>query len=327
MIKTWFAVATTGVLLVILLGANSGTVLAEQKIPVMGYVANYNAAPDRLAIFKKGLEDLGYREGKNIRIEYRTARLDREYFDVIAEFIALKVDLILAANAPATVAASRSTKSIPIVMAAVNDPVGLGAVKSLEKPGANVTGTTIYAPQLIGERLRILQRLIPDLDKVAMVLNGSNPNNEPQFALLRKEAETLGLQAYSLDIRKPEDVAPRFADARAFGAKALLNGVDSFVNSQRFALAKLALEHRLPFFYTDKEYVAAGGLMSLGPGHQEGYYGAAKYVDAILKGAKPADLLVAGPTQFTLSVSKSALEKLGIVLPDGVGARVTDWLP
>jgi putative ABC transport system substrate-binding protein len=119
---------------------------AQNKMPAMGYVGNANAAPSRLEIFKKGLEDVGLREGKNLKIEYRAARLDQEYFDVIAEFIALKVDIILAANAPATVAAAKSTQTIPVVMAAVNDPVGLGAVKSLDKPGTNVTGRRCMRP-------------------------------------------------------------------------------------------------------------------------------------------------------------------------------------
>jgi len=309
-----------------LLTSASG-VFAQAKVPVMGYVANYNATPDRLAILKKGLEELGYREGQNIKIEYRTARLDREYFDVTAELLALKVDLILAANAPATVAAAKSTQITPIVMAAVNDPVGLGAVKSLEKPGTNVTGTTIYVPQLIGERLKILKRINPNLDKASMILNGNNPNNAAQFELMKREAAMLGIQVQSLDIRKSEDVALAFDQARAFGSKAFLNAVDSFINSQRFELAKQSLRHKLPFFYTDKEYVLAGGLMSLGPGHQEGYYNAAKYVDKILKGTKPAELPIAGPTQFTLSVSKSALDKFNVVLTEEVRARVNEWLP
>jgi putative tryptophan/tyrosine transport system substrate-binding protein len=300
---------------------------AQDRVPVMGYVANYNAAPSRLDIFKKGLEDLGLPEGKNIKIEYRTGRLDRDYFNVIAEFIALKVDIILAANAPATVAAAKSTRSIPIVMAAVNDPVGLGVVMSLEKPGTNVTGTTMYAPQLIGERLKILQQFVPGLDSIGMLLNGNNPNNDAQFRRLEQEAVKLGLRVLALDIRKPEDVAQRFTEARQSGVGALVNGVDSFVNSQRFTMAKLAAQARLPCVYTDYEYVAAGGLMSLGPGHQEGFYGAARYVDAILKGARPADLPIAGPTRFTLSVSRSALANLGLELPEALKARVNEWLP
>jgi putative ABC transport system substrate-binding protein len=300
---------------------------AQNTVPVMGYVGNANAAPSRLAILKKGLEDVGLREGTNLKIEYRTARLDQEYFDVIAEFIALKVDVILAANAPATIAAAKSTQTIPVVMAAVNDPVGLGVVKSLDKPGTNVTGTTMYAPQLIAERLKILQQLVPGLERVGMILNGNNPNNAVQFERLQQDGTALGLRAFAFDIRKPEDVGQRFTEAKASGVRALVNGVDSFVNSQRFEMAKLATENKLPMLFTDYEYVAAGGLMSLGPGHQEGYYGAAKYVGAILKGAKPADLPIAGPTQFTLSASKSALEKLGLTLPDDLKSRVSDWHP
>ena len=138
---------------------------------------------------------------------------------------------------------------------------------------------------------------------------------------------TLSLRVSALDIRKPEDVAQRFAEARRSGARPLVNGVDSFVNSQRFAMAKLAAEARLPSVYTDHEYVAAGGLMSLGPGHQEGYYGAARYVDAILKGTTPADLPIAEPTQFALGVSRSALADLGLDLPKTLKARVNEWLP
>jgi putative ABC transport system substrate-binding protein len=185
----------------------------------------------------------------------------------------------------------------------------------------------MYAPQLIGERLKILQQLVPGLDSVGMILNGNNPNNDAQFRRLELEAAKLGMRALALDIRRPADVAQRFAEARQVGVRALVNGVDSFVNSQRFEMAKLAAEARLPYIYTDYEYVAAGGLMSLGPGHQEGYYGAAKYVDAILKGAKPGDLPIAGPTQFTLSVSRSAFDNLRLTMPEALSARVNEWLP
>lgn len=300
---------------------------AEVKTPNIGYVENYDAAPDRLESLKKGLLDLGLREGENIRIEYRTARLDDQYFDVISQFVALKVDIILAANAPAALAAARTTQTIPIVMAAVNDPVGLGIVKTLESPGTNVTGTTNYAPHLIAERLKLLQRMVPGLMRVGMFLNRNNPNNEAQFQELTGEATRLGLRTDAYDIQKPTDVSLRFAEARRNRVGAMLNAVDSFVNSQRFEIAKLSAENRLPFLYSDYEYVTAGGLMSLGPGHNEGYYGAAKYVDAILKGAKPADLPIVGPTRFTLTVSKTALEKLRLKLPDDVAARVDEWLP
>jgi putative ABC transport system substrate-binding protein len=309
-----------------LLAAIQITDSAAQTTPVMGYVAAKNANPKRLEVFKQGLTELGYVEGKNIRIEYREAVLDAEYHGVIGELVKLKVDIILAANVAATVAAAKATNSIPIVMLAVFDPVGIGVVKSLERPGTNVTGTTMYAPQLIGERLRILKRIVPNLDKVAMALNGNNVNNAAQFELLRLEGRKLGIEVQSLDIRKPEDVDAAFDKALAFGAKALLNAVDTFINSRRFALAAGAAKHKLPFVYSDVEYVLAGGLMALGPGHYEGYFGAAKYVDRILRGANPADLPIAGPTQFTMSVNRTALAKLGLSLPADLSARVDEWI-
>ena len=296
-----------------------------QPAPVLGYVAAKNADPKRLEVFKQGLIELGYVEGKNVRIEYREALLDVEYRGVMAELVASKISIILAANVAAAVAGAKSTNTVPIVMLAVNDPVGVGLVKSLERPGTNVTGTTMYAPHLIGDRLRILARLVTNLDKISVVLNGNNANNASQLELVRSEGRALDIEVQGLDIRRPEDVAPAFDKAVAFGAKALVNCVDSFINSRRFALAAEAAKHRLPAIYTDVEYVMAGGLMALGPGHAEGYYGAAKYVDMILHGANPADLPIKGATQFTLSVNRSALTALGLSLPSDLSARVNDW--
>jgi putative ABC transport system substrate-binding protein len=184
----------------------------------------------------------------------------------------------------------------------------------------------MYAPQLIGERLRILKRTIPNLDKIAMVMNGNNPNNSSQVELVRSEARGLRIEVLALDLRKPEEVEPAFDRAMAFGAKAFVNGVDSFINSQRFALAAQAEKHKLPAIYTDTEYVAAGGLMALGPGHLDGYHGAAKYVDKILRGANPAELPIVSPTRFTFTVRRSAFAKLGLALPPDLTARVNEWL-
>jgi putative ABC transport system substrate-binding protein len=309
-----------------LLAAAHATHAAAQTAPMLAYVAAKNANPKRLEVFEKGLAELGYIEGRNIRIERREAVLDAEYHGVMADLVARKVDVILAANVAATVAAAKATKDIPIVMMAVFDPVGIGVVKSLERPGTNVTGTTMYAPQLIAERLRILKRIVPDLDKVAMTLNGNNVNNAAQFALFRAEAAKLGIEVVALDIRKPEDVDPAFDKARAFGAKALVNAVDTFINSRRFALAAGAAKHKLAFVYSDVEYVMAGGLMALGPGHYEGYHGAAAYVDKILRGAKPADLPIAGPTEFTMSANRTTLSKFGLSLPSDLSARVEEWI-
>jgi putative ABC transport system substrate-binding protein len=269
---------------------------SAQAVPVIGYVAAKNADPKRLDVFRRGLAELGYVEGKTLRIEYREALLDGEYDAVMAELVSSKPDIILAGNVAATVAASKATSSIPIVMMAVFDPIGIGVAKTLDRPGTNVTGTTTYAPQLIGERLRILKRIVPNLDKVAIVLNGNNANNAAQVDLLRSEAQRLGIAVLSLDIRKPEDVDAAFEQALAFGAEGLLNAVDTFINSRRFALSAGAARYKLPFVYSDLEYVLAGGLIALGPGHYEGYHDAAKYVDRILHGANPGDLPIERPT-------------------------------
>jgi len=305
---------------------NVNSEATTQSVPILGYAANTNTDSKRLDAFKQGLTELGYSEGKNIRIDYREGVLDADYQRLMTEFAAAKVKIILAANAPAAVAAKRVTSTIPIVLLAVNDPVGLGLVKSLERPGTNVTGTTMYAPQLIGERLRILKRIIPNLHKIAMVINGDNPNNSSQVERVRSEARGLRIEVLALDLRKPEEIEPAFDRAIAFGAKAFVNGVDSFINSQRFALAAQAEKHKLPAIYTDTEYVAAGGLMALGPGHLDGYHGAAKYVDRILRGANPAGLPIVSSTQFTFTVRRSALTKLGLALPPDLTARVNEWI-
>src|SRR5262245_53177279 len=218
------------------------TQASAQKIPVLGYMANENVNPERLAIFKKGLVGLAYVEGKTIAFEYRAGKLDNDYQGLVAELIDRRVDIIVASNAPAAVAASRATRTIPIVIAAVNDPVGLGLVKSLERSGTNVTGTTMYAPHLIGERLRLLKMLYPAAAKVAMFANGNNASVPAQFALFSTEARALGMQAVQLDVRTPPDIEPAFTKAREAGVQGLFQTVDSFVNSQRAALAKLAAQ-------------------------------------------------------------------------------------
>jgi putative ABC transport system substrate-binding protein len=319
----WRRLGVSGLGLLALLHVTDG---AAQPMPLLGYVAAKDANPKRLEVFKQGLAELGYIEGKNLRIEYREAVLDADYHAVIADFINRKVDIIIAANVAATVAAAKATATMPIVMLAVFDPVGIGVVKSLEHPGTNVTGTTMYAPQLIGQRLRMLKSIVPGLDKVAMALNGNNANNAAQLELLRSEARGLGIEVKSLDIRKPEDVDAAFDAAAAFGAKGLVNAVDSFINSRRFALAAGAARHKLPAIFSDVEYVQAGVMMALGPGHYEGYYGAAKYVDKILRGADPSDLAIAGPTEFTLSANRSTLAKLNLSLPPDLSSRVNEWI-
>jgi putative tryptophan/tyrosine transport system substrate-binding protein len=197
------------------------TEAGAQKVPVLGYMANENVNPERLAIFKTGLAGLGYVEGKSIAFEYRAGKLDNDYPGLVAELIDRHVDIIVASNAPAAAAASRATRTIPIVIAAVNDPVGLGLVKSLDRPGTNVTGTTNYAPHLIGERVRLLKTLYPAATKIAMFANGNNAGVPAQFALFSTEAGVLSMQAVQLDVRVPQDIEPAFTKAIEAGVQGL----------------------------------------------------------------------------------------------------------
>jgi putative ABC transport system substrate-binding protein len=312
-----------GLALLIGLPTTNGT---AQKVSVLGYLTNANADPKRIEDVTQALADLGYVEGKNIIIEVRGAKSNEDYDTLATELVAQPVDIIIAVNSAATNAARKATSSIPIVMTAVNDPVEWGFVKSLERPGTNVTGTTLNAPQLVGERLRILKRLVPDLDRISMLIVASNAANRPLFELLTSEAKPMGIKTQALDVRLPQDMAPAFDKALGWGAKALVHANDASINAQRVAIAKLATQNHLPVMYADREYVMAGGLMSLGPGHRQGDVGAAKYIDSILHGANPAELSVAVPTEFTFSLSRSALDKLGLILPDDVKAKVNEWL-
>jgi putative ABC transport system substrate-binding protein len=296
-----------------------------ETLPVIGYMANKADNLDRLSVFRQGLAELGYVEGKNIAIEFRLADVDSDYTSRASELVALRVNVILAGGAPAAVAAFRATRAIPIVLAQVNDPVGLGVINNLEHPDTNVTGTANFSSQWIGERLRLLKSFVSTLDKVAMILNGNNANNQLQFLLLKSEAEAVGIQVASLDVHSPSDVRPVFERALEFGAKGLLFGADSFINSQRSPIVDLVAQNNLPAIYNDREWVVAGGLMSVGPNRLEGYRGAAIYVDLILRGASPSDLPVAVPPP-SFSVSRSALTKFGLKLPGNVSGRVNEWL-
>lgn len=311
--------------LVLLVGLPT-THSAAQKVFVLGYLTNANAGPTRLDDVRRALLSLGYVEGKNVTIEVRGATSKEDYDVLAAELVARPVDLIIAANSTATNAARKATKTIPIVMTAVNDPVEWGFVDSLDHPGTNVTGTTLNAPQLVGERLHILKRLVPNLDRVSMLVVPSNAANPRLFALLNSEAKAIGIETQSLDVRLPQDIGLAFDKARAWGAKAMVHANDAFINAQRTTIAKLATQNNLPMIYADREYVVAGGLMSLGPGHLQGDIGAAKYIDAILRGARPAELAIAVPTDVTFVVNRSALRRLGINLPDDVKAKVTEWV-
>src|SRR5882757_4337779 len=188
-----------------------------QTVPTVGYLTNAGADPVRLADVKSALTKFGYVDGKNIIIEVRGAKSNSDYDVLAAELVARHVNIILGVNATATNAARKVTNTIPIVMTAVNDPIEWGFADSLERPGKNVTGTTLYAPQLVGERLRILKRLVPNLDQVSMLLVPTNAANPRLFTLLTSEAEALAIKTQALEVRLPQDIIPALNNARSWG--------------------------------------------------------------------------------------------------------------
>ena len=298
---------------------------AEQaKIPLIGFLSatSPSTIPARLEAFRQGLRDFGYTEGTNIAIEYRWAegKLDRVK-DLAVQLTALKVDLIVSAGSAATGPAKEATRTIPIVMAQDSDPVGNGFVASLARPGANITGLSILAPELGGKQLELLKESIPKLSRVVFLTN----SNEPGYDKLRKETElaakTLKIQVDFLDGRTAKDVENAFREGTKRQAGAVLVPAMPITVSQRAQIADLATKNRLPAMYGQPEYVEAGGLMFYGASISDLFRRSATYVDKILKGAKPAELPIEQPTKFELVINLKAAKQIGLTIPPNVLAR------
>ena len=311
-------------LLGLLLICGSSSRAEQAKIPRIGFLSATSSStiPARLEAFRQGLRDFGYTEGTNIGIEYRWAegKLDRVK-DLAVELTALKVDLIVSAGSAATGPAKEATRTIPIVMAQDSDPVGNGFVASLARPGANITGLSILAPELGGKQLELLKESIPKLSRVVFLTN----SNEPGYDKLRKETElaakTLKIQVDFLDGRTAKDVENAFREGTKRQAGAVLVPAMPITVSQRAQIADLATKNRLPAMYGQPEYVEAGGLMFYGASISDLFRRSATYVDKILKGAKPADLPVEQPTKYELEINLKTAKQIRLTIPPNVLAR------
>ena len=292
-----------------------------RRIGVLGATSPATIA-SRLEAFRQGLRDLGYVEGKNIVIEYRYAdgKLDRVRA-LAAEMVRLKVEVILTGGSAATRPAKEATAIIPIVMAQDTDPIGNGFVASLARPGGNITGLSIVAPELGGKQLELLKETVPKLLRVVVP---SNPD-EASYAQLRKQTElaatALKIQLVFLDARSPKDVETAFREAIKRRAGAILVPTMPIVAAQRAQIADLAVKNRFPAMYGQPEYVELGGLMFYGASINDLFRRAATYVDKILKGAKPADLPVEQPTKFELVINLKAAKQIGLTIPNRVLER------
>jgi putative ABC transport system substrate-binding protein len=296
------------------------------KPPTIGYLGGGGPASQRAWVdaFVQRLRDLGWIEGRTVAIEYRwgEGRAER-YAEIAAEFVRLKVDVILAGGTEPAIAAKQATSVIPIVFPTAGDPVGSGLVASLARPGGNVTGLSNQASDLPAKRLEILREVFPDLRRLGVMANigysgGVTERNEIEVA-----ARTFGLELVLSPIRRVEDIAPAF-EALKGRVDALYVVGDPLVNAQRARINTFALVTRLPTMYVQREYVEAAGLMSYGPNFPDLNRRAADYVDKILRGAKPADLPVEQPTKFNLVINLITAQALGLEVPPTLLARADE---
>jgi len=275
--------------------------------------------------FRQSLRDLGYVEGKNIAFEYRYAggRLHR-LATVCAELVRRPVDLIATFGTPPTLAAKQATKTIPIVMIGIGDPVGAGIVPDLARPGGNVTGNTLLGPDLAGKRLHLLKEVVPSLSRVAFLWNPDNPSQPAQLAELKTAAQTLGMTLLSVQVRSFDQFESAFAEILREHAQALLMTADPLHQISSMRIIDFLISRRLPGMFMSRELVAAGGLMSYAASVPDLFRQGALYVHRILQGARPAELPVEQPTKFELVVNLKTAKAIGVTVPESFLQRVDE---
>ena len=290
------------------------------KVPIIGYLASLSEAADRprRAAFVQRLVELGWVEGRNVRIEYRWADGGVERATEIApEFVRLNVDVIVTSGTAMVAAAKQATSVIPIVFAAAGDPVGTGLVASLARPGGNVTGLSLQTTDTAGKRLELLREVVPGLHRLGILANIGSAGAALEMHETEATARALGLEATILEIRRAEDIAPA-VEALKGRAEALYVVVDPLVSANGIRINTLALGARLPTMHVYRELVEAGGLMSYGPDFSDMARRAAEIVDKVLRGAKPADIPVEQPTKFELVINLKTAKTLGLTVPQAL---------
>ena len=270
--------------------------------------------------FRQGLRELGYIEGRNIDIVYRYTNGDDQLPELAAELVRLKVDVIVTSSTAATRAAKNATTTIPIVMAAASDPVGTGLVVSLARPGGNITGLSLMAPELAGKRLELLREVLPRVARVAFLASGRDPDGRLFVEEAQAAAERFGMQIQPLVIGGPEEIEGAFSAMIRERAGALIVQPTfiTYYSEQSRRVVDLAAKNRLATVSDYKEFVDAGGLISYGPDRRENFRRAATYVDKIVKGTKPADLPVERPVKFELIINLKTAKQIGLTIPQSV---------
>ena len=294
------------------------------KIFRIGYLA-LNRTPHLQEAFRQELRDLGYVEGRNLVIEDRDAERKRERLPALAaELVALKVDVIVASGTPAALAAKQATRTLPIVVTSIADPVTSGLVTSLARPGGNLTGFSVLAPELVGKCLEQLKQAIPAVSRVAVLRHPDATTERTDKDMLKRAevaAQALGVRMQVLEVRGPADFDRAFSEMTRARADALAVLTSSMLFGERRRLVDLAAKHRVPAVYPWTEGVEAGGLMAYGPDLTDLVRRAATYVDKILKGRKPGDLPVEQPTKFDLVINLKTAKTLGLTIPPSLLQR------
>jgi ABC-type uncharacterized transport system substrate-binding protein len=291
---------------------------AQPAIPVIGFLsAGSQKGDERLAAaFFKGLGETGHEDGKNVRIEYRWAENQYERLpSMAAELVQQKVAVIAATTTPAAKAAKEATAAIPIVFTTIADPVQIGFVASLNRPGGNVTGVTLLGVEVGSKLLELLHAAVPSASIIGLLVNSTNPNAENQSKNTQAAALKRGLQVHVLNASTERDFDAAFAKLRELGAGALVVVQDVFFNTQSEQLGELTVRHAIPAVATLREFALAGGLISYGASRSDAWRQAGIYVGRILKGEKPADLPVMQPTKFELTINLKTAKALGLNLP------------
>jgi putative ABC transport system substrate-binding protein len=309
-----------GIIVTLALGLLSAPLTADAqtpaKIPRIGIIGDWPEDSPNWGVFRQGLRELGYVEGQNIAIEWRFTggKLDR-LADTATELVRLKMDIIVTIGTPATRAAMQATTTIPIIMVSVGDPLRVGLVASLARPGGNVTGSTLLGPELSPKRLQILQETLPTASRVAFLWNPTNPANVLHFEDIQAGARALGVTLPSVEVSSPNEFTSAFTAMMRERPDALIMTADPMHQLHVGQIIDFATQHRLPVMSNVKENVVAGALMSYGASLPELYKRATLYVDKILKGATPGDLPVQQPMKFELVINLKTAKALGLTIP------------
>jgi putative tryptophan/tyrosine transport system substrate-binding protein len=297
------------------------------KLARVGFLSAGEATSGGPEAFRGGLRDAGWVEDQNLTIEWRYAEGHNELLAGFAtQLVRFPVDVIVVDNSASAAAAKQATASIPIVMASSADPVALGLVDSLARPGGNITGNTGYSPQLSAKKLQLLKEIVPALARVAVMWNPNNPGNRLQLGEVQAGAATLGLAVQPIEARVPEELQPALDSAVRQGSGGVIVVSDTLFTVYRAELTDLVAASSLPAVYALRVFVTTGGLLSYGPSATDQFRRAGAYVDRILRGAEPSALPIEQPATFQFVFNLQTAQALGLTIPPDVAAQVTEWV-